>query len=105
MDPPPDDDLPPDKFDAMVKRHARQLGEHSLAVVVAIRTEDPGAPGVYFRTAGNHHAAEKAAEDFLARSEIRRDVRFRKEAEAEFGRTPPPDEPPTPTLPGDEWKQ
>jgi hypothetical protein len=103
MDLPPDDDLTPDKLDAMVKRHARQLGEHVLAVaVIAIRTEEAGASGVYFRTAGNHHAAEKAAEDFVNRARIRREVRYRREAEDEldsqsFGDDPPP-------LPGDEWK-
>lgn len=101
MDLPPDNDLPPDKLDAMVRRHARQLGEHCLAVaVIAIRTEDGGASGIYFRTAGNQHAAEKVAEDFVARSKIRRDVRFRNEAEAEYG----VNEDPPPPFPGDEWK-
>jgi hypothetical protein len=94
------DDIEPDAFDKMVGRHARQLGEHSLAVVVvAVRNEPGGASGIYFRTAGNHHLAEKAAEDFAARSKIRREARYRAEAEAE---NKPPD---PPSLPGDEWKK
>lgn len=99
MELPPD--LPPEDFDKIVARHARQLGEHALAVVVvAVRNEDGGASGIYFRTSGNHHAAEKAAEDFAARSRIRREVRYRLEAEGELlGEEPPP-----PSLPGDEWK-
>lgn len=95
-------DVDPDQFDKMVARHARQLGEHCAAVVVvAMRDEPGGASGIYFRTAGNHHLAEKGAQDFVDRARVRREVRYREEAEAESFR--PPDDPPP--LTGDEWKE
>jgi hypothetical protein len=100
MDLPPD--MTPKAFDAMVARHTRQLGEHSLAVVViTIRQEDSGASGVYFRTSGNSHAAEKAAEDFVTRARVRRETRFRLDAERELASEPPSSPPPEA---GEEWK-
>ena len=100
-------DMTPEEFDRMIARHVRQLGEHCLGVaIVAIRSEDLGGSGVYYRTAGNSHAAEKAVSDFADRCRIRRETRFKMEAEEElgpmiFGPIEPPD---PPQLPGDEWK-
>lgn len=101
MDLPPD--MAPDEFDRMITRHLRQLAEHCLGVaIVCLRVEDGGKSGVYFRTGGNAHAAEKAVEDFAEERRIRRETRFRKRAEAEFEASNPP--PPRDDDPGESWK-
>jgi len=77
--------LSPENAEKMVRRAAAQLGEHFLGVaVIAVRQEDGGASGCYFRTAGNSHASEKAAEDFVSRAVTRRRVRHEIEARKEF---------------------